>query len=139
MAQKVRELMTDMPVTLSVNDTVIEAAREMRDADIGALIVSNGVGARGVVTDRDITVRAVAEGMDPGATPLGEIITHDVVAVSPEDDVDTAVELMRTHAVRRLPVLDGEQVVGIVSLGDLAVERDSDSALGQISAEEPNN
>jgi CBS domain-containing protein len=67
------------------------------------------------------------------------VVTHDLVAVSKDDDLDTAVELMRTHAVRRLPVLDGERLVGVVSLGDLAVEREKDSALAQISAEEPNN
>jgi signal-transduction protein with cAMP-binding, CBS, and nucleotidyltransferase domain len=101
----------------------------------------HGVGCdvRGVVTDRDIAVRGIAEELDPATTRLADIITHDLVVVSPNDDVETAVELMRTHAVRRLPVLDGEQPVGIVSLGDLAIERDSDSVLAQISAEEPNN
>jgi CBS domain-containing protein len=81
----------------------------------------------------------VAEDLDPRTTPVGALVTHDLVAVSPDDDVDTAVELMRTHAVRRLPVMDGAQVVGMVSLGDLAVARDSESALAEISAEEPNN
>jgi CBS domain-containing protein len=139
MAQQVRELMTRAPLMVDVNDTLTQAARQMRDADVGVLIVTHTGDVRGVVTDRDITVRAVADELDPRTTRLAEIITHDLVAVSPEDDVATAVELMRTHAVRRLPVLDGEKVVGIVSLGDLAVERDSDSVLAQISADEPNN
>jgi CBS domain-containing protein len=82
---------------------------------------------------------AVAEDLDPRRAVLAEVVTHDLVAVSKDDDLDTAVELMRTHAVRRLPVLDGERLVGVVSLGDLAVEREKDSALAQISAEEPNN
>jgi CBS domain-containing protein len=139
MAQKVREIMTREPVMVDINETLIQAARQMRDADVGALIVTHTGDVRGVVTDRDITVRGVAEELDTGTTRLADIVTHDLVAVSPDDDVDTAVELMRTHAVRRLPVLDGERPVGIVSLGDLAVERDSNSVLAQISAEEPNN
>jgi CBS domain-containing protein len=139
MAQKVREVMTRELLMVDINDTLAQAARQMRDADVGALIVTHSGDVRGVVTDRDITVRGVAEDLDPQTARLAEIVTHDLVATSPDDDVDTAVELMRTHAVRRLPVMDGEQPVGIVSLGDLAVERDSGSVLAQISTEEPNN
>jgi CBS domain-containing protein len=139
MAQKVREVMTREPLMVDINETLLGAARQMRDADVGALLVTHTGDVRGVVTDRDITVRGIAEELDPGTARLADIITHDLVAVSPNDDVETAVELMRTHAVRRLPVLDGEQPVGIVSLGDLAVARDSGSVLAQISAEEPNN
>jgi CBS domain-containing protein len=139
MAQKVREVMTREPLMVDINETLTAAARQMRDADVGALLVTHTGDVRGVVTDRDITVRGIAEELDPGTARLADIITRDLVAVSPNDDVETAVELMRTHAVRRLPVLDGEQPVGIVSLGDLAVERDSGSVLAQISAEEPNN
>jgi CBS domain-containing protein len=94
---------------------------------------------RGVLTDRDIVVRAVADELDPGATRIAEVVTHDLVAVSPGDDIDTAVEMMRTHSVRRLPVLDGERLVGVVSLGDLAVARDRGSVLADISTDEPNN
>lgn len=139
MAQKVREVMTRELLMVDIDETLTQAARQMRDADVGALVVTQSGAVRGVVTDRDITVRGVAEELDSSSTRLAEIITHDLVVVSPDDDVDTAVELMRTHAVRRLPVLEDEQPVGIVSLGDLAVERDSDSVLAQISAEEPNN
>jgi CBS domain-containing protein len=139
MAQKVREVMTREPLMVDINETLTAAARQMRDADVGALIVTHTGDVRGVVTDRDITVRGVADELDPGSARLADIVTRDLVAVSPNDDIETAVELMRTHAVRRLPVLDGEEPVGIVSLGDLAVERDSNSVLGQISAEEPNN
>ncbi len=139
MAQKVREVMTREPLMVDINETLVGAARQMRDADVGALIVTHTGDVRGVVTDRDITVRGVADELDPGSARLADIVTRGLIAVSPDDDVETAVELMRTHAVRRLPVLDGEQPVGIVSLGDLAVERDGDSVLAQISAEEPNN
>jgi len=139
MAGTVREVMTVDPITVRQGDPLTEAARLMRDADVGAVVVVDKDRVFGVITDRDITVRAVAEEIDPRAARVGDIVTHDLVAVSPDDDMDTAVELMRTHAVRRLPVLDGERLVGVVALGDLAVERDSDSALASISAEEPNN
>jgi len=139
MVSKVSEVMTRDPLTMGLDETLVAAARQMRDADVGAVIVVDGTAVRGVLTDRDITVRGVAEDLDPRTTRLADVITHDLVAVSPDDDIDTAVELMRTHAVRRLPVLDGEQLTGVISLGDLAVERDSDSALAEISAQEPNN
>jgi len=138
MANKVRDVMTKDPLTVAPSDTLTDAAKQMRDADVGVLIVAEG-NTYTVVTDRDIVVRAVAEDMDPASTRLADVITHDLIAVSPDDDQETAVELMRTHAVRRLPVLDGETLVGVVSIGDLAVERDRDSALAEISAEEPNN
>jgi CBS domain-containing protein len=138
MASKVRDVMTRDPLTVSPSDTLTDAAKQMRDADVGVLIVAEG-NRYAVVTDRDIVVRAVAEERDPANTRLSEVITNDLIAVSPDDDQEVAVELMRTHAVRRLPVLDGEELVGVVSLGDLAVERDSDSVLAEISAEEPNN
>jgi CBS domain-containing protein len=138
MASKVRDVMTRDPVTVSPSDTLTDAAKQMRDADVGVLIVNEG-NMYAMVTDRDIVVRAVAEDKDPASTRLSEVITNDLIAVSPDDDQEVAVELMRTHAVRRLPVMDGEELVGVVSLGDLAVERDSDSALAEISAEEPNN
>jgi CBS domain-containing protein len=139
MTGTVREVMTVDPITVRQGDPLTEAAKLMRDADVGAVVVVDNDRVFGVITDRDITVRAVAEEIDPRAARVGDIVTHDLVAVSPDDDMDTAVELMRTHAVRRLPVLDGERLVGVVALGDLAVERDSDSALASISAEEPNN
>lgn len=139
MAGKVHEVMTGDPITMRPDETLTAAAKQMRDADVGLVIVVDGGQVRGVVTDRDITVRAVAEDLDPRRAVLAEVVTHDLVAVSKDDDLDTAVELMRTHAVRRLPVLDGERLVGVVSLGDLAVEREKDSALAPISAEEPNN
>ena len=139
MADKVSDVMTREPLTMSQERTLSEAARQMRDADVGVVIVTDGSGVRGLLTDRDIVVRGVAEELDPRTVRLAELVTHDLVAVSPGDDIDTAVELMRTHSVRRLPVLDGEQLVGVVSLGDLAVELDSGSALAEISADEPNN
>jgi CBS domain-containing protein len=139
MAETVRDVMTASPITVRVDEPLVAAAKQMRDAGVGAVIAVDGSAVRGVITDRDIIVRGIAEDLDPRTTHLGDLVTHDLVAVSVDDDVETAVELMRTHAVRRLPVMDGEQLVGVVTLGDLAVARDSDSALADISAEEPNN
>ena len=111
----------------------------MKDADVGSLIVLEGEAVRGMVTDRDIVIRVVAEGRDAGATALGEICSQEPIMVSLRDTVEAAVEMMQTHAVRRLPVVDDDgRAVGIVSLGDLAVELDRGSALGDISAAPPN-
>jgi CBS domain-containing protein len=110
----------------------------MRDAEIGDVIVIENNQVCGIVTDRDIVVRILAETRDPATTTLADICSHSIVTVTPTESVEEAVRLMRTHAIRRLPVVDGGQAVGIVSLGDLAVERDPGSALGEISGAPPN-
>jgi CBS domain-containing protein len=138
MAQHIRELMTPNPVSLPGTTSVYEAARIMRDADIGDVIVIEHNQVCGIVTDRDIVVRTAAEAQDPATTTLADICSHALLTVTPTDSVEHAVRLMRTHAIRRLPVVDGGEAVGIVSLGDLAVERDPGSALGEISAAPPN-
>ena len=138
MAQQIRELMTPHPLVLPGTASVHEAARAMRDAEIGDVIVLEHNEVCGIVTDRDIVVRLVAEAQDPATTPLADLCSHALVTVRPTDPIEEAVRLMRTHAIRRLPVVDGGQAVGIVSLGDLAVERDPHSALGEISAAPPN-
>ncbi|WBB98360.1 MULTISPECIES: CBS domain-containing protein [unclassified Solwaraspora] len=135
----VGEFMTARPFTMDASDMLTAAARQMRDADIGDIIVTNGSDIRGIVTDRDITVRAVASEMDPSMTQLSQIITEDVVVVSPYDDAVAAAELMRTYSVRRLPVVDDGRLVGVVSMGDLAVEWEPDSVLADISTDDPNN
>lgn len=126
--------MSSDPVCLPAGSTVAAAAAAMRDADIGNVIVQDDGQVCGIVTDRDIVVRVVADGRAPDTVKLGEICSQDLTVVSPNDDVDDAVALMRGRALRRLPVVDGGRPVGIVSLGDLAVERDPESALGGISA-----
>jgi CBS domain-containing protein len=138
MAQQIRELMTPNPVALPGTASVHEAAQAMRDADIGDVIVIENNRVCGIITDRDIVVRTLAEARDPATTTLADICSHPLLSVSPTDSVAHAVRLMRTHALRRLPVVEGGQPVGIVSLGDLAVERDPGSALGEISAAPPN-
>jgi CBS domain-containing protein len=138
MAQQIRELMTPNPVALPGTASVHEAARAMRDAQIGDVIVIENNQVCGIVTDRDIVVRILAETRDPATTTLADICSHSIVTVTPTESVEEAVRLMRTHAIRRVPVVDGGQAVGIVSLGDLAVERDPGSALGKISGAPPN-
>jgi CBS domain-containing protein len=110
----------------------------MRDAGIGDVIVTENNQVCGIVTDRDIVIRTVAEAQDPAATTLADICSHALTTVAPTDSIEYAVQLMREKAIRRLPVVEGGQAVGIVSLGDLAVERDPGSALGEISAASPN-
>lgn len=137
--QQVREIMTARPVVCPSTATVSEAAAIMRDRDIGDVLVEEQGRLCGILTDRDIVVRGVAEGRDVGPLPVGEMMSGDLVAVSADSSVDDAIELMRSRALRRMPVVEGDHVVGIVSLGDLAVERDPGSALGDISAASPNN
>jgi CBS domain-containing protein len=135
MAKRVREVMTSDPVTLSSDSTLSEAAREMREADIGSVIVLDDGSICGIVTDRDIVVRGIAQGLDPEETPLSEVCSRELVTLSPDEEVDQAVTLMRERGIRRLLVEEAGRPVGIVSLGDLAIERDKRSVLGQISAQ----
>jgi CBS domain-containing protein len=139
MAQTIGEVMTRDPVTLPADSPVRDAAVAMRDADIGDVIVlEEGDRICGIVTDRDIALRVIGEGREP-TTKLGEICTRDINTVSPDTSVGEAVRLMSKEAIRRLPVVDGGRPVGIVSLGDLAMEQDPDSALADISAAEPDS
>ena len=138
MAQYLREIMTQKPVTLETRDTVTAAARSMRDGNIGDVVVLESGKVQGILTDRDIVVRALAEGRDPARTSVGDICSRELTTLSPTDTIEDAVKIMRDKAIRRLPVVEGGRPVGIVSLGDLAVERDPESALGGISAAPPN-
>jgi CBS domain-containing protein len=137
MAQRIHDLMTPNPVALPGTASVHEAARAMRDQDIGDVIVIEHNQVCGIVTDRDIVLRTVAEARDPVSTTLADICSHALTTVAPTDSVEHAVHLMREKAIRRLPVVEGGRAVGIVSLGDLAVARDPGSALGEISSAPP--
>jgi CBS domain-containing protein len=137
MGRQVKEIMTGRPITLGKEASLADAARLMRDRGIGDVIVVEGEDAEGIVTDRDIVIRGVAEGADPNTTRLGQVVSGDLTSVAPDDTVDRAIELMREKAIRRLPVLEGGRPVGVLSLGDLAVERDPRSALADISEEPP--
>ena len=138
MPQSIREVMTPNPVTVPQSAPLTEAAKAMRESDIGDVVVIDDSGkVFGLVTDRDIVIRALADGRDPNQTPVGEIATKDLVAIPSDSAVERAISLMREKAVRRIVVVDDDQPVGIVSIGDLAIERDSDSALADISKADP--
>ncbi|HET9443609.1 MAG TPA: CBS domain-containing protein, partial [Acidimicrobiales bacterium] len=127
------------PTTLSSSATVREAAQAMKDLGIGDVVVVQGDALCGVVTDRDLVVRAMAEDLDPSTTTVGEVCTPDPMTLAPDDPVEKATRLMREQAVRRIPVVENGRPVGIVSIGDLAVELDAESALAFISAAPANN
>jgi CBS domain-containing protein len=137
MARTVEEIMTTNPRTVNVDDTVQDAARVMRDNDIGDAIVVEDGQVTGILTDRDIAVRAVAEGRDADSTKVSDICTTGIEAIEPNASVDDALRMMREHDIRRLPVVKNGRPVGIISLGDLAVEREPDSTLADISAAAP--
>ncbi|MDQ2627804.1 MAG: CBS domain-containing protein [Actinomycetota bacterium] len=134
MARTVAEIMAHTPQTVPADMPVSEAAECMRRADIGNVVVLSDGHVQGIVTDRDIVVRVVAEGKEL-STPVGEVCSsQELVSVRPDSSLDDAVALMRSKAVRRLPVIDGDRLAGVLSIGDLAVERDEKSALADISA-----
>jgi CBS domain-containing protein len=130
----VRELMTTGPVMMPGATDVAAAAKRMRTASIGDVLVVDGGELHGIVTDRDIVTRVVADGGDASATTLAEIASDPSHTVAPDDGLDRAVELLRTHAVRRIPVVDAGTPVGVLAIGDLAVALDADSALADLSA-----
>jgi CBS domain-containing protein len=139
MVQSIQDVMTPNPFLVSTETPVAEAARMMRQADVGSLIVLEEGAVCGMVTDRDITIRVVAEERDIRSTPIGEICSREPLTLSVSDSIEQAIELMRSNSIRRLPVLDEkERPAGIVSLGDLAIERGAASPLGDISAAPPN-
>lgn len=139
MAQKIQDVMTSNPTTCPHTASLVDAAKKMRDEGIGNVVVMNGDEPCGIVTDRDIVVKAVAEGKNPADTPLDEVCAHQLVSVSPGDSVDKAVGIMREKAIRRVAVMDGGKLTGMVSLGDLAIEGSGEKALDDISAAPTNN
>ena len=139
MAKQVRDLMSKKVVKVPSAAPIAEAARQMRAANVGAVVVEENGHPCGIVTDRDIAVRAVADGRDLQKTAIKEICSKELVTMSPDDTIDRAIQSMREKAVRRLLVVDSRnETVGMLSIGDLAIERDAKSVLGQISAAPPN-
>jgi CBS domain-containing protein len=132
--QLVRDVMTTSVVGLAESATLVEAARHMRMSDIGDVLILDGDHVRGILTDRDIVVRALAADLDPAVTTVGDIATPDPLWIGPDDPAAEAVQMMRDAALRRLPVCEGGHLVGVLSLGDLATSRDPESALADISA-----
>jgi CBS domain-containing protein len=135
----IREVMTSDPTVLPATASVVQAAEAMRRSDIGDVIVLDETDQIcGIVTDRDIVIRAVAEKKDPSDVRLGDICSRNPVTLSPQDEVGDAVKLMTQNAIRRLPIVEGGVPVGVVSLGDLAVSQDPKSGLADISSAPPN-
>ncbi|RIV36429.1 CBS domain-containing protein [Micromonospora radicis] len=135
---RVADVMTRQVIYLPAETTLDEAARVMKEADIGDVVVTDGATLAGLLTDRDIVVRAVAANSDPTTTTIGSITTREVVMIEQNCSAGDAAALMRERGVRRVLVCDVERkLVGIVSLGDLAVQLDPQSALGQISEQSP--
>ncbi|GHC67857.1 oxidoreductase [Streptomyces cinnamoneus] len=137
MDRLVKDVMSAEVATVLPETSLAEVAQLMRDQDIGEVVVASDDFVVGVITDRDITVRAVADGADPLALSAGSVCTPNPVVIGPYQPAGQAVALMRQYAVRRLPVVLEDRAVGVVSLGDLALERDPHSALADISRAAP--
>lgn len=122
MAAKIHEVMTARPRAVTSDTSVREAARLMEEEDIGSLpVVGQGTRLVGILTDRDIALRVVGHGLDPDTTHVGEIASTDIVALTPDDDLDEALALMAREQVRRLPIVAREnELVGVVAQADIA-------------------
>jgi len=125
---KVREIMTADIKKATPDNTLTDIAAMMRDEDVGALPVVQDGELRGIVTDRDIVVRAIADGKEPSTTTVQEVLSKDLESVEPDDDVEKAADLMASHQIRRLPVIQGGKLIGMVTLGDIAVKHEEGTA-----------
>jgi len=139
MTRKMRDIMSPAPVCMAPGESVAAAARAMKQHGIGTVLVLTGGRLSGLVTDRDITVRVLAENRDPRSTTIGDICSSELAVLGPDDDVEQAIRLVRERAVRRIPVLAGGKPVGVVSIGDLALEQDATSALSGLSSAPPSS
>jgi CBS domain-containing protein len=126
----IRDVMTLNPRTVAPTDTIQNAAQLMRDEDTGAIPVVDNGRPVGMLTDRDIVVRGVAQGRDVNDVSAGDVITSAVVTATPDMSTREAAQLMSEHQIRRLPVVENQRLVGIVSLGDIAVKEGKDSRSG---------
>ncbi|HEY6961890.1 MAG TPA: CBS domain-containing protein [Gaiellaceae bacterium] len=124
---QIKELMTVKPRTVKQGDSIVEAAKLMKGEDTGIAPIVDGDRLVGVVTDRDIAIRVVAEGKDPQATKVEEIASQNLVTIDPQQDLDEALRLMAQHQVRRLPVVEEDgKLVGIVAQADVARHASAD-------------
>ena len=123
---RIQELMTVKPRTVKAGDSIVDAAKLMRGEDAGIAPIVDGERLVGVLTDRDIAIRVVAEGKDPAATKVEDVASHELVTLDPEQDLDDALRLMAQHQVRRLPVVEQDgKLVGIVAQADVAKHADA--------------
>lgn len=131
MAKSVRDAMTENPRSIGASASVVEAARVMREEHIGSLPITDDEQLVGMITDRDITTRVVAEAADPKVTPVGDVYSRDLVSVAPDKDLEEALQLMARHQVRRLPVVENGRLVGIVAQADIAL-REKEKKTGEL-------
>jgi CBS domain-containing protein len=137
MARKMRDIMSSAPVSLAAIETAATAARAMKEHGTGTVLVRTGSEFIGLLTERDITVRVLAENRDPQSTCIGDICSTRLAVLGPDDDVEEAERLVRERAVRRIPVIRDGVPVGVVSIGDLALEKDGRAALAAVPATLP--
>ena len=133
MGKTAREVMSGGAECVGENESIAEAAKKLADLNVGAMpICGEDDRLKGMLTDRDIVVKVIAQGKDPARTTAGEIADQpEVVTIGADDSVDEALHTMTTHKVRRLPVIDGHRLIGVVSQADLALEIDS-SKVGEL-------
>jgi len=135
MGQNIRDIMTANPSTIGPDQSVVEAAKIMKQEDAGVVPVTENGRLTGMVTDRDIAIRVVAEGKDPQSTAVREVVSKNLVTIDPQQDLDEALRLMAQHQVRRLPVVEEDgRLVGIVAQADVALGGD-DTKTGQVVQE----
>jgi CBS domain-containing protein len=133
MPKVARDVMTPDAECIGENETLLEAAKKMADRGYGAMpICGEDQRLKGMLTDRDIVVKALAQGKDPGSTRAGELGEGKPITIGADDPVDEALRTMARYKVRRLPVIDGHQLVGIVALADVARELNDDKAKGDL-------
>ena len=133
MAKSVRDAMTENPRAIGASASVVEAARLMRDEHIGSLPITDDEELVGMITDRDITTRVVAEAADPKMTSVGDVVSRDLISIEPDEDLEEAVQLMASHQVRRLPVVENGRLVGIVAQADVALNlRENEQRTGEL-------
>jgi len=128
MALKVRDTMTGSPRSIDASTSVVEAAQLMREGHIGSLPITDDEQLVGMITDRDIAMRVVAEAADHTKTSVGDVSSRDLVTVEPDEDLDEALQLMARHQVRRLPVVENGRLVGIVAQADIALSENEKTA-----------
>jgi CBS domain-containing protein len=131
MAKSVRDAMTEDPRSIGASASVVEAARLMREQHIGSLPITHDEKLVGMITDRDITTRVVAEAADPNTTSVEDVYSRDLISVEPDNDLDEALQLMARHQVRRLPVVEDGRLVGIVAQADIALS-ENEQKTGQL-------
>jgi CBS domain-containing protein len=133
MAKSIRDAMTADPRSIGASASVVEAAQLMREKHIGSLPITDDEQLVGMITDRDITTRVVAEAADPKTTSVGDVSSRDLISVEPDNDLDEALQLMASHQVRRLPVVENGRLVGIVAQADIALTlRENEQKTGEL-------